>query len=82
MQITRGIRVHCITICLHVVANAEVRTLDFDKLMGAGILHTKMWLIDRKHLYVGSANLDWRSLTQVNCSSARSIYYKDIFFQI
>ena len=33
--------------------------------MGAGILHTKMWLVDRRHFYVGSANFDWRSLTQV-----------------
>ncbi|OWF53408.1 phospholipase D3-like isoform X2 [Mizuhopecten yessoensis] len=46
-------------------AGAEVRTLDFKSLMGNGILHTKMWLIDRKHFYVGSANLDWRSFTQV-----------------
>jgi phospholipase D3/4 len=33
--------------------------------MGAGILHTKLWLVDRRHFYVGSANFDWRSLTQV-----------------
>ena len=33
--------------------------------MGAGILHTKMWLVDTQHFYVGSANFDWRSLTQV-----------------
>ena len=33
--------------------------------MGTGILHTKMWLVDRRHFYVGSANFDWRSLTQV-----------------
>ena len=33
--------------------------------MGGGILHTKMWLVDRRHFYVGSANFDWRSLTQV-----------------
>ena len=46
-------------------AGAEVRTLDFSRLQGYGILHTKMWLIDRKHFYVGSANLDWRSFTQV-----------------
>lgn len=46
-------------------AGAEVRTLDFNQLMNGGILHTKMWLIDRKHFYVGSANLDWRSYTQV-----------------
>lgn len=46
-------------------AGAEVRTLDLSRLQGYGILHTKMWLIDRKHFYVGSANLDWRSFTQV-----------------
>ncbi|XP_061173053.1 5'-3' exonuclease PLD3-like [Saccostrea echinata] len=46
-------------------AGAEVRTLNFKQWFNSGILHTKMWLIDRKHLYVGSANLDWRSLTQV-----------------
>lgn len=44
---------------------AQVRSLDFDKLVGGGILHTKMWLVDNKHIYLGSANLDWRSLTQV-----------------
>ena len=44
---------------------ADVRSLDFSKLMGAGVLHTKLWIIDKKHFYVGSANFDWRSLTQV-----------------
>ena len=42
-----------------------MRSLNFPALMGAGILHTKMWLVDRKHFYVGSNNFDWRSLTQV-----------------
>ncbi|XP_052768603.1 5'-3' exonuclease PLD3-like [Mya arenaria] len=46
-------------------AGADVRTIDFNRLLGSGILHTKMWLIDRKHFYLGSANLDWRSYTQV-----------------
>ncbi|XP_052827411.1 5'-3' exonuclease PLD3 [Octopus bimaculoides] len=58
-------------------ASAIVRNLNVQKLMHAGILHTKMWLIDRKHFYVGSNNLDWRSFTQIkemgaivsNCSS-------------
>ncbi|KAK3608577.1 hypothetical protein CHS0354_042566 [Potamilus streckersoni] len=62
------------------LAGAEVRTLDFGRLLGGGILHTKMWLIDRQHFYIGSANLDWRSLTQVkelgaivmNCSCLAS----------
>jgi len=44
---------------------AQVRSLDFDRLIGAGILHTKLWVVDSKHLFVGSANMDWRSLTQV-----------------
>uniref|UniRef100_A0A1B6C9A8 PLD phosphodiesterase domain-containing protein n=1 Tax=Clastoptera arizonana TaxID=38151 RepID=A0A1B6C9A8_9HEMI len=44
---------------------AEVRNLDFPKLIGSGILHTKLWIVDRTHVYVGSANSDWRSLTQV-----------------
>ena len=43
----------------------RVRSLNFTRLVGAGILHTKLWLVDRKHFYVGSANFDWRSLTQV-----------------
>lgn len=53
------------TIYLAENAGAEVRSLDFLRLLGNGILHTKMWLIDRKHFYIGSANLDWRSFTQV-----------------
>ncbi|XP_048580894.1 5'-3' exonuclease PLD3 [Nematostella vectensis] len=44
---------------------AEVRNLDMKRLIDSGILHTKMWLVDKKHYYLGSANQDWRSLTQV-----------------
>ncbi len=43
----------------------QVRDVNFTRLIGAGILHTKMWIVDRKHFYLGSANLDWRALTQV-----------------
>ncbi|KAK6633606.1 hypothetical protein RUM44_004213 [Polyplax serrata] len=43
---------------------AEVKFLNFDVFFGSGILHTKFWIVDRKHLYLGSANLDWRALTQ------------------
>jgi len=45
--------------------NAEVRSLNMPHLVGAGILHTKLWLVDRQSVYVGSANTDWRSLSQV-----------------
>ncbi|XP_023021038.2 5'-3' exonuclease PLD3 isoform X1 [Leptinotarsa decemlineata] len=44
---------------------AEVRSLNFAKLLGGGVLHTKLWIIDGRNVYVGSANMDWRSLTQV-----------------
>ncbi|VVC29658.1 Hypothetical protein CINCED_3A014512 [Cinara cedri] len=46
-------------------AHAQVVTLNFTSLWGSGVLHTKFWLIDRTHFYVGSANMDWRSLTQI-----------------
>jgi phospholipase D3/4 len=44
---------------------AEVRSIDFLRLFGSGVLHTKFMIIDEKHVYVGSANMDWRSLTEV-----------------
>ncbi|KAJ9585958.1 hypothetical protein L9F63_020390, partial [Diploptera punctata] len=44
---------------------AEVRNVNFPRLLGDGVLHTKLWIIDQQHFYVGSANMDWRSLTQV-----------------
>ncbi|MCJ8734196.1 hypothetical protein PDJAM_G00232690 [Pangasius djambal] len=43
---------------------AEVREVDLKNITG-GIVHTKLWVVDKKHMYVGSANMDWRSLTQV-----------------
>ncbi|XP_052860340.1 5'-3' exonuclease PLD3-like [Anopheles cruzii] len=44
---------------------ASVRSVDFSRLLGGGVLHTKLWIIDNQHFYLGSANMDWRSLTQV-----------------
>lgn len=44
---------------------AKVRSVDFPRLLGGGVLHTKLWIVDGQHMYVGSANLDWRALTQV-----------------
>lgn len=45
---------------------AQVRSLNFAQLLGAGVLHTKLWIVDRTHFYLGSANMDWRALTQVS----------------
>lgn len=43
----------------------NVRRVNFGRLTG-GILHSKFWIVDRKHVFLGSANLDWRALTQVD----------------
>jgi phospholipase D3/4 len=32
---------------------------------GSGIMHQKIWIFDAHHLYVGSANMDWKSISQV-----------------
>ncbi|XP_040262193.1 5'-3' exonuclease PLD3 [Bufo bufo] len=45
-------------------SGAEVRVVNLPSLTN-GVLHTKFWVVDGKHLYIGSANMDWRSLTQV-----------------
>uniref|UniRef100_A0A914CJI2 PLD phosphodiesterase domain-containing protein n=1 Tax=Acrobeloides nanus TaxID=290746 RepID=A0A914CJI2_9BILA len=43
---------------------AHTRSLNFTKFFGTGILHTKAIVVDRKHFYVGSANMVLWSLTQ------------------
>ncbi|KAL4631506.1 phospholipase D4-like [Arapaima gigas] len=45
-------------------AGADIQVVDLQSATG-GIIHTKLWVVDGKHFYVGSANMDWRSLTQV-----------------
>ncbi|XP_055016473.1 5'-3' exonuclease PLD4 isoform X2 [Boleophthalmus pectinirostris] len=42
----------------------QVREVDFGRLTD-GVLHSKFWIVDRKHLFIGSPNMDWRALTQV-----------------
>ncbi|KAI6652898.1 Phospholipase D3-like [Oopsacas minuta] len=44
---------------------AQVQHLNMSNFGTGGILHTKFIFVDGKHMYVGSANMDWRSLTQV-----------------
>ncbi|KAF6155092.1 hypothetical protein GIB67_035839 [Kingdonia uniflora] len=45
--------------------NVENMTLLLSKWWGSGIVHAKVWISDRKDVYIGSANNDWKSLTQV-----------------
>ncbi|XP_078133289.1 5'-3' exonuclease PLD4 isoform X1 [Sander vitreus] len=42
----------------------QVRKVNFGHLT-KGVLHSKFWIVDRKHVFIGSANMDWRALTQV-----------------
>ncbi|XP_020812470.1 phospholipase D3 [Drosophila serrata] len=44
---------------------AEVVSVSFPKFFGGGVLHTKLLIVDEEHFYLGSANMDWRALTQV-----------------
>ena len=46
------------------VSGADIRAVNMRELT-SGVLHTKFWVVDKKHIYIGSANMDWRSLTQV-----------------
>ncbi|EFO27645.2 hypothetical protein LOAG_00845 [Loa loa] len=64
---------------------AAVRNLDISKLMDEnGILHAKFWIVDSQHVYIGSANMDWKSLTEVkelgvviwNCTCIANDLYK------
>ncbi|XP_078389576.1 5'-3' exonuclease PLD3 [Cetorhinus maximus] len=51
---------------LRLLENSGAKTAIVDmRRLTAGVLHTKFWIVDRKHLYIGSSNMDWRSLTQV-----------------
>ncbi|KAG9397090.1 PLD-like domain [Carpediemonas membranifera] len=45
-------------------AGAEVVYVDFHNLYN-GVLHTKFIIADHERAYLGSANMDWRSLQQV-----------------
>ncbi|TNN65896.1 Phospholipase D3 [Liparis tanakae] len=45
-------------------SGADIRTVNMRELT-SGVLHTKFWVVDKTHIYIGSANMDWRSLTQV-----------------
>lgn len=47
-----------------------MRKVDFGRLT-RGVLHSKFWIVDRKHVFIGSANMDWRALTQVKSLLAK-----------
>lgn len=70
--------------------NVKNVTLLLSDWWGSGIVHAKVWISDRKDIYIGSANNDWKSLTQVkelgiyivNCSTIAEkveIYFDNLW---
>ncbi|CAL8286187.1 unnamed protein product [Lota lota] len=61
----------------------QVRRVDFGRLT-KGVLHSKFWIVDGLHVFIGSANMDWRALTEVkelgaliyNCTSLAKDLHK------
>lgn len=45
---------------------AQRQQLHYSELFGAGAMHSKFIVVDGKHLYLGSANLDWHSFESKN----------------
>ncbi|CAI9094617.1 OLC1v1030380C1 [Oldenlandia corymbosa var. corymbosa] len=45
--------------------NVKNVTLLLGDWWGSGIVHAKVWISDDQDVYIGSANNDWKSLTQV-----------------
>uniref|UniRef100_A0A3Q1BR80 PLD phosphodiesterase domain-containing protein n=1 Tax=Amphiprion ocellaris TaxID=80972 RepID=A0A3Q1BR80_AMPOC len=43
--------------------SAEVHFVNMTALTRGG-LHSSFWVVDRKHIYIGSADMDWRSLSK------------------
>uniref|UniRef100_A0A3P9MTF3 Phospholipase D family member 5 n=1 Tax=Poecilia reticulata TaxID=8081 RepID=A0A3P9MTF3_POERE len=43
--------------------NAQVRFVNMTALTKGG-LHSSFWIVDRTHIYIGSAEMDWRSLSK------------------
>ncbi|MDE2039298.1 MAG: phospholipase [Elusimicrobia bacterium] len=48
------------------IPGLELKIADWRALTGAGIVHAKFFVVDRARAYVGSQNLDWRSLNQIH----------------
>lgn len=50
--------------CLLALLGAEVTYMNMTAY-NKGRLQSSFWIVDKQHVYIGSAGLDWRSLGQV-----------------
>lgn len=55
----------CCTLNILFSGLIDRRSLNFQRMFGTGTMHSKFLIADQTHFYLGSANLDWRSLNQV-----------------
>jgi phospholipase D3/4 len=46
--------------------NVKNATLLFDDRWGSVVVHAKAWISDKKDVYMGSTNNNWKSHTQVH----------------
>ena len=46
--------------------NIEVAIFDLSQSGTRGILHAKYFIVDRREVFVGSQNMDWRALTHIH----------------
>lgn len=53
---------------------AEVRSLNFERLLGGGVLHTKFWIVDQQHMYERNLLFSGlKLLIQINCLAFEGI---------
>lgn len=45
--------------------NVNIFVVKMTDWYGTGVMHQKIWIFDQKTIYLGSANMDWKALTQV-----------------
>ncbi|GMT04180.1 hypothetical protein PENTCL1PPCAC_26354, partial [Pristionchus entomophagus] len=50
---------------LRIEGHAEIRNVNMTRLIGSGVMNTKFIISDMKRVYVGSANMDWKALSEV-----------------
>ncbi len=48
------------------IPGLDLRILEWSKVNGDGIIHAKFFVVDSTQAYVGSQNLDWRSLKHIH----------------
>jgi phosphatidylserine/phosphatidylglycerophosphate/cardiolipin synthase-like enzyme len=51
---------------LKAIPGLELRLLEWTRVQGSGIIHAKYFVVDSTRAFVGSQNLDWRSLKHIH----------------